>query len=318
MLRVTYSHEATIAAVSDYYNFLTKLYLKDSQVLYPPDGGWPSITTADSATLACLGKSDEVVTLLAHLPNIHDPGDWHHAAEGVPGCFFAEWQHCFKILNKKNDMLTGADLRLITEGPEFCHVSPPHVVGLTNGDPIMVLDTKLGIIHWNECPSYIEDCYGSRGVDYDPPDEDDEEDDECGDDEDEDGDECEDEEQDDVKDKDSSHEDHNDDDKRNAAIRAEERVWRESASAWPIHDFFKILKDQFRKLQWIPISQHEVWDASWSCARDGEGMIPMLRDIYHQHGWPDFAQYRKSECLAAVQKALKERYPSYADVRSLR
>lgn len=33
---VSYSRETTIAAVSDYYNFLTKLYLKDDQVIYPP------------------------------------------------------------------------------------------------------------------------------------------------------------------------------------------------------------------------------------------------------------------------------------------
>lgn len=84
---VTYSREATIAAVTDYYESLTKLYLKNSQVIFPPEAGWPSITSADSDILATLGKSDEVLALLAHLPYIRRPGNWNDDAEGTPGCF---------------------------------------------------------------------------------------------------------------------------------------------------------------------------------------------------------------------------------------
>jgi hypothetical protein len=40
---------------------------------------------------------------------------------------------------------------------------PPHVVGLTYGGQVLdftfLLDTKLGVIHWHECP--FEDRYGS-------------------------------------------------------------------------------------------------------------------------------------------------------------
>ncbi len=39
------------------------------------------------------------------------------------------------------------------------------------------------------------------------------------------------------------------------------------------------------------------------------GMMPMLKDIYCRHGWPDLAMYRKTECLAAVKKAMAENYP---------
>ncbi len=41
-------------------------------------------------------------------------------------------------------------------------------------------------------------------------------------------------------------------------------------------------------------------------------MLDMLKEIYRQHGWPDLAVYRKAECMAAVQKAMKENYPFFA------
>lgn len=35
LANITYSRRRTIAAVTDYYKFLTKLYLQDAQVIYP-------------------------------------------------------------------------------------------------------------------------------------------------------------------------------------------------------------------------------------------------------------------------------------------
>lgn len=72
---VTYSREATKAAVTDYHEFFTRLYLKDSHVIFPPTAGWPSVTTADPDKLATLGKSNEVLALLAHLPLHSPPGE---------------------------------------------------------------------------------------------------------------------------------------------------------------------------------------------------------------------------------------------------
>lgn len=305
---ITYSREATIAAVSDYYSFLAKLYMKDSQVIYPPAGGWPSIANADPDTLASLGKSAEVLALLAHLPYIRSPGHRADDAEGTPGCFFADWQDHIASLTRSMGATTSDELRIVTEGVPFFELAPPHVVGLTSGsreNPIMVLDTKLGIIHWEECPSNIESDYYSTKVDYDPPDDDDDKEED-------------DEEQDDADEDDHDKHGHNDDDKRDAAVRKQELEWRQGAPAWAITDFFEILKNQFRKLQWIPTSNNEVWDMSWSRPPEGNGMIPLLRDIYHRHGWPDLASYRKSECLEAVQTAMEERYPSCADPRSKR
>jgi len=46
------------------------MYLRESDVIEPPEGGWPNITT-DS--LQDLGKTDEVISLLRHLPYIRAP-----------------------------------------------------------------------------------------------------------------------------------------------------------------------------------------------------------------------------------------------------
>jgi hypothetical protein len=36
---VSYSREATITAFTDYYTFLTRIYLKESYIVYPLAGG---------------------------------------------------------------------------------------------------------------------------------------------------------------------------------------------------------------------------------------------------------------------------------------
>jgi hypothetical protein len=261
---VSYSREATITAFTDYYTFLTRMYLKESHVVYPPAGGWPAIVNADPATLQHLGKSDEVLALLARLPYIRHPiyGHSDDNAEVAPCHVIADWTDFIAGLTPD----TAQESRLITEG-ELAHmrINLPHVVGLTwNQDEAWVLDTELGIIHWQDCPSRIDfgdDRMSSVVWDVE-------------------------------------HE-----------VSEEEADWRQSATAWAIPDFFRILKDQFIQLKWIPISHSTLKGVPDDEDDDEEGMIPMLQDIYREHGWPDLAVYRKSECLAAVQKAMAENYP---------
>lgn len=38
-------------------------------------------------------------------------------------------------------------------------------------------------------------------------------------------------------------------------------------------------------------------------------MVLMLREIYHEHGLPDLAAYRKVDCLRAVREAMAAKYP---------
>lgn len=283
-----YSRRATIAAVKDYYEFLTKLYLNDSQVIWPPAEGWPTITNADSTVLAPLGKSDEVLSLLAHLPYIRDD------AEGAPNCAFADWQNLIASLTRPQGPSTAEDLRIITEGAVPAQLTLPHVIGLTCGgfsNPKMVLDTKYGIIHWDNCPSSIENAHYATSIDFEEL----ENEAENNSHEDEDGDED------------------DDDDELQDEQREQELEWRRDATAWAVTDFFEILKGQFINLQWMPISHRAVVSAEWSFAPNGEGLAAMLQGIYREHGWPDLANYRKDECLAAVRKAMDEHYPIHAD-----
>jgi hypothetical protein len=417
---VTYSRKETILAVTDYYNFLTTLYLKDSQVHYPPAGGWPSIINADPDALAALGKTDEVLALLAHLPYIRRRlGDWWESAEVAPGCYFADWQDSIARLTSGHGFGDAVStLRIVTEGVDLYQVAPPHVVGLTDGDrenPIIILDTKRGIIHWeyHTCPLsvghsdsvlYDEDEYEDWDYEYDFDAVSEDDEDEDGEDEDdgegedgeamncdEDGEDedngegeegeamncdedgeamnCDEDGEDeegeamnirhfhhshspnpdidlilhrysrDQHDRDQllhhlhhnlhnhnrhrdgpnncdedKDEDHDDNDKRDTAARQQELKWRRYAPAWTVDDFFDVLKDHFVKLQWIPTGHHRVMDASDDDdSKESHGMVTELREIYHQHGWPDLARYRKTKCMEAVNKLMKERYPSQVE-----
>ncbi|KAK4248270.1 hypothetical protein C7999DRAFT_40552 [Corynascus novoguineensis] len=96
---VSYSHEATIAA---------------SYVAEPPEGGWPEISLEN---LSSLGKTNEAILLLRHLPYISSRDD--SAQESMS----------------------------------------PHVVCLTRGsylNPCFLLDTKLGVVFWEECDSDVK------------------------------------------------------------------------------------------------------------------------------------------------------------------
>lgn len=265
---IIYSREATIAAVTDFYTFLTRMYMKESHVVYPPAGGWPAILNADPAALQSLGKSDEVLALLAHLPYIRHPiyGDGEGSGEVAPWQTIVDWTDLIARLTPDKV----EECRIITEGElAYMPMSPPDVVGLTSNPAgeAWVLDTKLGIVHWQGCPNRINHG-GDRipSVVYDW---------------------WEDE------------------------VSEEEADWRQNATAWAIPDLFKLLKDQFIQLQWIPISHYTLRGVPEEGEDNDEekSMIPMLQEIYRQYGWPDLAVYRKSECLEAVQKAMADNYP---------
>ena len=62
------------------------MYLNESHVAYPPAGGWSATVNADAAALQCLGKSDEVLALMAHLPYLSE-----QTVEISPGSTVAHW-----------------------------------------------------------------------------------------------------------------------------------------------------------------------------------------------------------------------------------
>jgi hypothetical protein len=261
---ITYSREETITAVRDYYIFLTKLYLNETEVIEPPEDGWPSI---NSENLHDLGKSSEVIALLRHLPYIRRRHDGREA-QGAPGCYFADWQSSCNAVIQGGTTCEG--LKILSEDPEYLDDTPPHVIGLTSGgrnNPTILLDTRLGIVHWFECPDYCRHRPTREQIIDDPYD--------------------------------------------YAAENEREAEWRADAPAWAIPDFFELLKDQFRELNFVPVSSRSVEDVETIRYPPVDGMISMLQRIYREHGWPDLQQYRKQDCLDAVRRALQERYPQF-------
>ncbi|KAI1868292.1 hypothetical protein JX265_007115 [Neoarthrinium moseri] len=152
---ITYSRDACVATVRDYYKFLTKMYLPECQVVEPPQGGWPSIIHADPSILESFGKTDGVISLLAHLPYLLQPNDWTNDAEGAADCLFADWQHVFTAMAEGRE---AAEARLCSER-HMMEELPPHCVGLTYGgrdNPLLLLDTELGVICWDGCPDSVK------------------------------------------------------------------------------------------------------------------------------------------------------------------
>jgi len=67
-----YDFEAIQTSLSTYYKALSKLpYVEESDIIYPPDGGWLNITAANFEPL---GKNEVVIELLKHLPYLRNPG----------------------------------------------------------------------------------------------------------------------------------------------------------------------------------------------------------------------------------------------------
>ncbi|KAF9877886.1 hypothetical protein CkaCkLH20_04462 [Colletotrichum karsti] len=163
---VGYSHEATISDIRKYYQYLVSMYLDDSMVVEPPEGGWPHITTE---TAKDLGKSDEVIKLLRHLPYICRPDDGRDMAQGVPGGYFADWAAEIKIAGEERNGFK--IVRQLSESSSLAGKVPPHVIGLTMGardTPIFLLDTELGVVYWYECPGEIRHDSEYEQIEDDP------------------------------------------------------------------------------------------------------------------------------------------------------
>jgi hypothetical protein len=236
------------------------MYLDEEQVLEPPEGGWPSITAQN---LRGLGKTDEVIALLRHLPYISRPSDLI-MAHGSARCVFADWQRLATSCAGAPDE-AAAHLKWSSE-EDFDGNVPSHVVGLTNGgnyNSIFLLDTKLGIVHWRSCPHKWR-YYQVREKITDEPSE---------------------------------------------YAPENEEEWRDDAPAWAVADFFEILKERFRKLDFVPISSRNVLYAETRNREESQGVVLMVKEIYRAHGWPDLEAYRKDECLLAIRTAMEVQYP---------
>jgi hypothetical protein len=87
-----------------------------------------------------------------------------------------------------------------------------------------------------------------------------------------------------------------------------EEEWR-GDSAWAIPDFFEVLKDELRKLHSIPKNSREVIDIYSEYVPDE--VIVAMQNVYHEHGWPNLGQYRKEDCLKAIEAMMVDRFPRH-------
>jgi hypothetical protein len=261
---VNYSHEATIEAIRDCFNCLTKMDVSESYLQGPPKEGWPNITKANFARL---GKTDEVIELLPHIPYIWETcGD--DRTEIVPECHVADYNSTRWLTRWLDNIQTGGieGLKVTTEA-DACETSPAHVVGLCSGgrdSTHFLLDTKLGVVYWISCTKVAEDHPCREQItdniwDYLSPEEQD----------------------------------------------------KRYYPAWVVVDFFEVLKDQFRTLQFVPYSRYTLMDTGTGYDSDGKATLAMLQGIFWEHGWPDLEVYNKKKCLKAVKKELKENPSDY-------
>ncbi|CZS88474.1 uncharacterized protein RAG0_00215 [Rhynchosporium agropyri] len=69
---LTYDPESIRTSLLSYFTALSKLpYVDESDIVYPPPGGWSNITKRNFAPL---GKNDAVIDLLKFLPYLRNPG----------------------------------------------------------------------------------------------------------------------------------------------------------------------------------------------------------------------------------------------------
>jgi hypothetical protein len=95
--------------------------LNESDVIEPPEYGWPTITPE---ALKGLGKDSVVIDLLRDLPYIRGGLD---GPEIVPGTRIMDWRK----LSLSKGTSAVADYKTFSEGYEYQDVIPSSVVGIT-------------------------------------------------------------------------------------------------------------------------------------------------------------------------------------------
>ncbi|KAF3040115.1 hypothetical protein E8E12_007859 [Didymella heteroderae] len=337
----SFDRDGTVAIIRDYYHFLTKMYLDESQIVEPPPGGWPNITPE---TMRPLGKTDVVVDLLRHLPYVKSSGD--DGPRVAPYVRSAEWPDLANSLTREAEPW---GILVCTDGwdssdSNTCDIHggpvPPYCVGLTFArkyDTVLLLDTEWSCVWWIDCPDEIESSRHWRITQEERDDanvpiivEDDGayskadalqlSDDEgnesrtssesppTSDDEDqgdlEDGfvQDDEDPNSDGVEDgEDEADDDDDDDDGR--------PEWMQDSwhPQWLIPEFFEKMKRHFQQLDFVPKDSKEVLEGWPQDIRDNTEfrLADKLKPIYRKHGWPNLEEYRKEDCLKEVRTTVR-------------
>lgn len=278
-MRPVYSRSECVAAIRDYYEFLAAMFMDPSFIITPPPGGWPFLNPPH---LHSLRKTNAVLALMRHLPYL-EVKPYSNLPQVLPGCCAVDWTAMPVDTNPEGALL-------MSQGDDdlFGGRIPSRYLGLIwmhLPKDILLLDTKYGIVHWQACPEEIlasaspEPSFGDDDEEY------------------EDGSEA-----------DSDADSNADSD----AASDEELDW---GPCWPVRDFFEMLKNQFRDLNFVPKNNHQIIDIWTTTHMDGHptplGITELLQTIYMKHGWPDLQVYSKEECLKEVERVLKEKFPNH-------
>jgi hypothetical protein len=65
---IIYSHDETVQAFRDYFEFLVAMYMDESNIVEPPQNGWDTI---NSSSWTNFDKTDKVIDLPRHVPYIN-------------------------------------------------------------------------------------------------------------------------------------------------------------------------------------------------------------------------------------------------------
>jgi hypothetical protein len=165
--QVRYSESSSVATIRDFFKFLTKMYLDEMSVEWPPEEGWPTIK---EGAFGSLGKSETVLALLRQIPYLRDLDlpEWERP-QGAPQANFCNWKNYARGDNDIDPAKTYG-LKMLTEGP-ISLASTPFIIGLMEGgrdSPLVVLDTKYGVVYWPDCDDHIRHQTSQEQVQDDP------------------------------------------------------------------------------------------------------------------------------------------------------
>jgi hypothetical protein len=90
-------------------------------------------------------------------------------------------------------------------------------------------------------------------------------------------------------------------------ITEDQAGWRGNSSIWAIETFFEMLKEHFRKLDFVPMKPYEVTDVWVEQSDYMKETRALVQNIYRKHGWPELARFDKQECAAEVKTLLDKR-----------
>lgn len=140
---MVYNRDLFIRLISDYYEFCSRVFW-DDDVVYPPPGGWPSITKESMANLKLNGTA---LDLIRHLPyttyNIDYLLDVPHIMDHT---YIVDYHHLpFSKRIANNDLDAVVDIY----GPKPSSCVQLAQTSGRNGY-IVVLDTDDGYIYWGD------------------------------------------------------------------------------------------------------------------------------------------------------------------------